>query len=83
VAGARRNDGQRRDVQAELARLGDLAEAGAQAEEGVATDAGGQVGDRELDVVDLYEGGLCVSVVWGLLAGGDGVRTREWLRRKT
>ena len=40
-------------MQAELARLGHLAEAGAQAEEGVAADAGGEVGEGELDVVDL------------------------------
>ena len=60
MSGARRDDGQRRDVQAELARLGHLAEAGAHAEEGVAADADGQVGDRELDVVDLLlnDGGM-------------------------
>ena len=57
VARALGDDGQRRDVQAELARLGHLAEAGAQAEERVAADAGGEVGEGELDVVDLFSGG--------------------------
>lgn len=57
VPGAGRDDGQRGDVQAELARLGHLADAGAEAEEGIAADARGEVGDGELDVVDLLLGG--------------------------
>ena len=52
MAGAGGNDGQGGDVQAELSRLGHLADAGSQAQQGVAADAGGQVGDGELDVVD-------------------------------
>ena len=52
VAGAGGDDGQGGDVQAELARLGHLADAGAQAQQGVAADAGGEVGDGELDEVD-------------------------------
>ena len=44
------------DVQPELARLGELPQTGAQAQEGVAADAGCHVGYREADVVDL----LCI-----------------------
>lgn len=40
-------------MKAELARLGHLPQAGAETEEGVAADAGGQIGDGELDVVYL------------------------------
>ena len=53
MARPRGDDGQGRDVQAELARLGHLAQAGAQAEEGVAADACGEVGDGEFNVVYL------------------------------
>ncbi len=52
VAGVRRNDVQRRDVQSELARLGELAEAGAEREEVRARDTGGEVGEGEAHVVD-------------------------------
>jgi hypothetical protein len=54
------------DVESEFPRLGQLAQAGAQAEEGVAADAGGEVGEGEADVVDLDDGGV-VS-----LRSGDG-----------
>lgn len=40
-------------MQPELSRLGHLAQAGAEAEELVAGDAGSNVGDGQLDVVDL------------------------------
>jgi hypothetical protein len=86
VPGAGRDDGQRGDVQAELARLGHLADAGAQAEEGIAADARGEVGDGELDVVDLYSGESCVSGLWrdgGEGLGTVGERTRAWFRRNT
>ena len=60
-------------MQAELARLGQLADAGAQAEEGVAADARGEVGDGELDVVDLCGGErVCKLCGWG--EGDVGVR---------
>jgi hypothetical protein len=61
-------DRERRDMQAELARLGHLAQAGAQAEEGVATDTGRQVGDGELDVVNavvLQPEDVAVAVLEG------------------
>lgn len=56
MARPRGNNRQRGDVQAELARLGHLAETGAQAEECVTADARREVGDGELDVVDLWRG---------------------------
>jgi hypothetical protein len=52
VAGVGRNDGQGGDVQAELARLGELAQADAQREQVVAGYRGGEVGERFADVVD-------------------------------
>lgn len=58
MARAGRDDGQRRDVQAEFARLGHLPQAGAQAKKGVAADARGEVGEGELDVVDLCQRGV-------------------------
>lgn len=41
-------------MKSELSGLGHLAEAGAQAEEGIAADTRGEVGNGETDVVDLY-----------------------------
>jgi hypothetical protein len=52
VPGVLGEDGQRRDVQPELARLAELAEAGAEGQEVVARDVAGEVGDREAHVVD-------------------------------
>lgn len=45
-------DGERRDVQLDLPRLGDLAQAGAHGQQLVARDRGGQVRYGEEDVVD-------------------------------
>lgn len=42
------------DVKSELSGLGHLSKAGTQAEEGIAADTGGEVGNGETDVVDLY-----------------------------
>jgi hypothetical protein len=60
-------------VQAELARLGQLAEAGAETEKGVAADARGEVGDGELDVVDLCTGMGCKSWFGGWAVDEVGV----------
>ena len=72
VARVRRDDVQRRDVQAEFARLGEFAEAGAEGEEIGARDAGREVGEGKAHVVDAR--GVeaeDVSVVGG--GGGRGV----------
>lgn len=74
VARVRRNDVQRRDVQAELARLRELAQAGAEREEVRARDAGGEVGEREPDVVDA--GGVEAEDVSVGGRGGIGARGR-------
>ena len=42
------------DVKSELSSLGHLAKAGTQAEESIAADTCGEVGNGETDVVDLY-----------------------------
>jgi hypothetical protein len=52
VAGVGGNDGQGRDVQAELARLGELAQTDAQREQVVAGYRGGEVGEGFAHVVD-------------------------------
>ncbi|KAF2686255.1 nucleolar complex protein-like protein 3 [Lentithecium fluviatile CBS 122367] len=48
----RGDDAQRRDVQSELARLGELSEAGAEGEQRIALYGGGEVGERFAHVVD-------------------------------
>ena len=67
-------DIQRRDVKAEFARLGELADAGAQGEEVGPRDGGGEVGDGEGAVVDSgvvkAEDGLGLRL--GLGRGGGG-----------
>lgn len=52
VTGALGKNGEGGDVEAEFTRLCELSQAGAEGEEGVAGDGGGEVGDGELDVVD-------------------------------
>lgn len=52
VPRVRRDHVQRRDVQPELARLGELAQAGAEREEIGSRDRGREVGEREGHVVD-------------------------------
>ena len=50
-------------MKSELSGLGHLAKAGAQAEEGIAADTRGEVGNGETDVVDL------LSIVFVSLPG--------------
>jgi len=75
VAGVLGEDGQRGDVQAELARLCKLAEADAERDELVARDGRGDVGEREEHVVDavlLHAKNVAVRV-WGVAERGDEV----------
>lgn len=64
------NHVQGRDVQPELARLGELAQAGAEGEEVGPRHGGGKVGERERHVVDAR--GVQAEDVSG--GGGGGVR---------
>ena len=72
VARVRRHHVQRRDVQPELARLGELADAGAQRQEVLARYRGGQVGDVQRHVVHTR----VVQAEDVLLVGGWQVRFR-------
>lgn len=52
IARVRRNDAQRRDVEAEFTGFCEFSEADAQGEQVVARDTCGEVGERFADVVD-------------------------------
>lgn len=76
VAGVRRHHVQRRHVQPELARLGELAETGAEREQIGSGDGGGEVGEAKRQVVDArLVQAEDVSVVGG---GGVGTGGGGW-----
>ena len=52
IPGMRRNHGECSDVQAELARFCEFAQAGSEGEEGFAFYGGGEIGEGFADVVD-------------------------------
>ena len=75
VSCVRRNHIQRRNIQSEFPRFRKLAQTGAEGEEVWASDAGGEVGEGEPEVVDA--GGVEAEDVAVVLDGGIGGGGRD------